>query len=315
MKEERKEAMAIKENQLQVRNDFDALMQQFIDAQDVKPNSKVTYQRMLKQFFSWIQVEAINNPDRETILKYKHYLESKGLSPLSISGYIVAVRKFFEWTESIKKYPNIAKSIKGAKRVRGFRKDPLTISQVKELLSIDRGTIEGKRDYALLNLMIRTGLRTIEVIRADAGDIRQEGGEAVLNIQGKGRDCKDDFVVLTESILNPINEYLSSRGEVKDDDPLFASLRHRGTGDRLTTHTVSYIAKTYLRDIGINTHRISAHSLRHTAITLSLQAGATLQEAKALGRHVNIQTTLSYAHNINRIVNAPERKIDILLAS
>jgi len=109
-------------------------------------------------------------------------------------------------------YPNIARGIKGAKKTRGFKKDPLTVAQVKELLrGIDRSTPQGKRDYALLNLFIRTGLRTIEAVRAEVGDIRQEGGEAVLWIQGKGRDTKDEFVLLTPETLRPINEYLQTR--------------------------------------------------------------------------------------------------------
>ena len=60
--------------------------------------------------------------------------------------------------------------------------------------------------------------------------------------------------------------------------------------------------------------RLTAHSLRHTASTLSLQGGATIQEAQALGRHASIDTTMLYAHNIERIAQAPERKIAELLA-
>lgn len=163
--------------------------------------------------------------------------------------------------------------------------------------------------------MIRTGLRTIEVVRADVSDIRQEGGEAVLWIQGKGREVKDEFVVLTPDTLDPIYDYLSLRNVKSDSEPLFASVSLRNNNERLTTRSVSRIVKTRLRNAGINNKRLTAHSLRHTAITLALQAGATIQEAQALGRHSNINTTLIYAHNVNRILNAPERKIDKLLSS
>jgi integrase/recombinase XerD len=59
---------------------------------------------------------------------------------------------------------------------------------------------------------------------------------------------------------------------------------------------------------------LTAHCLRHTAVTLALQAGATIQEVQAFARHANINTTLIYAHNIDRIRDAPERKIDALLS-
>lgn len=187
-------------------------------------------------------------------------------------------------------------------------------SQEMEAL-VDRSTLQGKRDYSLLNLLVRTALRTVEVIRAEVGDIRQETGEAVLWIQRKGRDVKDEFVLLTQDTLKLLNEYLQTRGRVEDKAPLFASLSDRNRDERLTTRTIREIVKTNLKGIGLNNERLTAHSLRHTAITLSLMGGASIQEAQALGRHANINTTLIYAHNINRIAQAPERKIDALLAS
>jgi len=295
---------------------LEALVERFIVSQDVKPNSRETYRRGLRQFVKWAEAQGLQTPEREDLLEYKDTLAERGLSAFTVSGYLVTVRRFFEWAEACKLYPNIAKGIKGAKRAKNFRKDPLTVSQVKELLAaIGRDTLQGKRDFALLNLLIRTGLRTIEAIRADAGDIRQEGGEAVLWIQGKGRDSKDEFVLLTPETLRPLQDYLKARGGAKDEEPLFASLSDRNRGGRLTTRSLSRIAKDNLRGIGLDSGRLTAHSLRHTAITFSLQGGATIQEAQALGRHANINTTLIYSHNISRLAQAPERKIDSLLAA
>jgi len=287
----------------------------FLGLATVKRGSKETYRRALRQFLNWIEEKGIMNPDRQTILAYKADLKARGLSPLSLLAYIVAVRKFFEWTEWKKYYPNIARAIKVGKKSRGFKKDPLTIEQVQELMSsIDKSTLKGKRDYALLNLLIRTGLRTIETTRANMGDIRQQGGVALLWIQGKGRDDKDQFVVLTKETLKPIYKYLKARREKNKNEPLFASISDRNKGDRLTTRSIRRIVKERLKNIGIINDRLTAHSLRHTAITLSLKAGATIQEAQALGRHANINTTLIYAHNIDRIKNAPEKRIDKILA-
>lgn len=294
---------------------FEELIAGFIQAQDVRQNSRESYGKGLKKFLAWLRARGITNPDRQTILDYKTDLTASGLSSFSVSSYIVAVRKFFTWLEATRGLPNIAKGIKGAKRARGFRKDPLTLPQVKELFgSIDRRDLHGLRDYALINLLTRTGLRTIEAIRADVGDIRQQGGEALLWIQGKGRDEKDEFVLLTGETLKPVYEYLTARGPEKADAPLFASQSDRNGGGRLTTRTLRRIIKARLRAIGINSERLTAHSLRHTGITLALQAGATIQEAQALARHANINTTLIYAHNIDRIKQAPERKIDALIS-
>lgn len=303
------------ENTALDRGDLAALIEAFLRALDVAESSRRTYRRALSRFTGWISREGIRRPAREDILAYRRTLEEEGLSSFTVSCYLTAVRKLFEWTETAKIYPNVARGIKGGKRPRGFRKDPLTVDQARELLSgIDRATLEGKRNYALLNLLLRTGIRTIEAARADVGDIRQEGGEAVLWIQGKGRDTKDEFVLLTRATLSPVREYLEARKVQDPEAPLFASLSDRNQGGRLTTRSVSRIVKEHLREVGIDDRRITAHSLRHTAITLSLLGGATIQEARSLGRHASIDTTLIYAHNIERTSErAPERRIDALL--
>jgi integrase/recombinase XerD len=287
----------------------------FLRSRDIRPVSQSTYRRQLHQFFAWLIQENVAAPVWEDVLRFKASLESRGLSPLTISGYLVAVRQFFQWADTQGLHPNIAQGVKVARRPRGFRREPLTTDQVKNLLAtIDRSALLGKRDFALLNLLIRTGLRAIELVRANRGDIRQESGEAVLWIQGKGRDIKEDFVLLTPPTLGPLRTYLAAAGPDDPSAPLFASHSDRNPGGRLTCRTISRIAKTHLLRIGLDSRRLTAHSLRHTAITFSLLGGATLQEAQALGRHEDINTTLIYAHNIHRVHHAPERKIDALLA-
>jgi len=295
--------------------ELESLIAEFLRAQDVRESSRDTYRKGLKRFLSWLQSRGVTSPTRETLLEYKDALRDAGLSPLSVSSYIVTVRKFFTWLEVTRGLPNIARGIKGARRTRGFRKDPLTLPQVKELLaSIDRREILGLRDYALITLLTTTGLRTIEAIRANVEDVRQEGGEALLWIQGKGRDTKDEPAVLPAETLKPLYEYLTARGPAKKDAPLFTSLSNRNGGGRLNTRTLRRIIKERLRAIGIDSDRLTAHSLRHTAITLSLKGGATIQEAQALARHANINTTLIYSHNIDRIKQAPERRIAAMLS-
>lgn len=294
---------------------FETYLDLFLKSLDIRASSKGTYLRQLREFFSWLSTKSMAQPNREDLLLYKEHLSyERELASLTVSGYLTAVRRFFEWLEATKVYPNIAKGIKGLKRRRGFKKDALTVDQVKKLLSsIDQRSLSGKRDFAMLNLMVRTGLRTIEIARAVREDISRQGGQTVLFIQGKGRDSKDELVVLTDATLLPIKNYLSARTRVRDEDPIFVSHSTKNKGKRLTTRSVSRIAKNRLRDIFLDDRRLTAHSLRHTAITLSLLAGATPQEARAMARHSDINTTLVYAHNINRIKQAPELKIDAFL--
>lgn len=297
-------------SQLTTEGSLDSLADSFINAQDVSQSSRDTYRKALRSFTEWLKRERIHNPVREDILAYKAFLQAQGLSSLTLSGYMVVVRKFFEYLEAAIGYQNVAKGIKGAKRLRGFRKDPLTVEQIREMLArMDRPTIQGKRDYAMLNLMLRTGLRTIEIIRADIGDIRQQSGEAVLWIHGKGRDAKDEFVLLTHDTLKPVYAYLDARGRGNNSDPLFASESDRNKNERLTTRSIRRIVKKYLRDIHLDSDRLTAHSLRHTFATLALMNGAPLLQVKEAMRHNSIETTMVYAHSLDRVSNGAEKYV------
>lgn len=306
--------IAIKKQTDLMKYDIEKMIGSFIRSQDVKETTKENYRKCLRQFFLWIEENDISDPTREDILAYKESMRER-LSPYSLSLYMVAVRKFFEWIEGIKIYPNVARGIKGAKGSKQHSREPLTPEQARELMKtiIKDTSLNGLRDFAIVNLMIRTGLRDIEVKRANIEDISQKGGEAILWIQGKGRDNKDQFVILTERTHKPIREYLKAREYKSRSEPLFCSHSNHNYKKRLTTHSISRIVKKRLREIGLDSRKITAHSLRHSAITFSLLGGATIQEAQALGRHANINTTLIYAHNIDRIKQAPERKIDAFL--
>lgn len=293
---------------------IEQMLDGFLGSLDVKPASKETYRKNISRFICYYVSRNIQQPSRLDILNYKNYLLDAGYTSSTVSGYIIAVRKLFEWLESEKIYPNIAKSIKGARRAKGFRKDVLSVEQVKKVFKkINRKTLNGKRDFAILNLLVRTGLRTVELQRATVADLRNEGGEQVLYIQGKGRDAKDDFVLLTEQTFLPIKEYIRARATARDGEPLFASHSNKNFGSQLTVRSVRRVVKRAFLLAGINDARVTAHSLRHTAITLCLLGGATLQEAQRMARHTDINTTLIYAQNINRVANAPERKIDLML--
>jgi len=307
-----KQEIERKENlEIVSQKSFDTLTEKFLTSLEVTDSSKSTYRRQLRQFFSWLQDRS--DLTAQTFVEYKNaLLNEKKLTPLTVAGYLTAVRKFFSWLESEKIYPNIAK-VKSPKKPRGYRKDCLSKEQIRSsLATINRTAEKGLRDYAVFNLLVRTGLRTIEVARATIGDIRQESGQAVLYIQGKGRNEKDDFVLLTEEALTPIRDYLRAReqnGKLFDDDPLFSSESNRNGGQAMTTRSLSRIVKNALRSSGNDSKRLSAHSLRHTAITLSIAGGASLQQVQSMARHADPKTTMVYLHNIERVKAGAEKYI------
>lgn len=277
------------------------LLKAFINSQDVKQSSKNLYQRTLRQYFNWIEKNHFNHSTitRAEVIRYKEDLLSSGMSTLSVSSYITVVRKFYEWTEANKYYPNIAKGIKTPKRKQQFKKQSLSDLQAKTLLEyyqIKQAT--NIRDFAIVNLLLRTGLRTIEVTRANIEDLTFKEGKRVLLIQGKGRDEKDNFVILSGKTYKPIEDYLVTRGAYKSKEPLFTSNSHNNTGGRLTTRTISFVAKEGLKAIGLNNRHITAHSLRHTTACSLIRRGVSLEHIQGVLRHSNPATTQIYLSSV-----------------
>jgi integrase/recombinase XerD len=136
----------------------------------------------------------------------------------------------------------------------------------------------------------------------------------VLLIQGKGRDEKDNFVLLTDKAYQPIADYLATR-TATGSEPLFTSTSNNSKGERLTTRTISYIAKEGLKAIGLDERSFTAHSLRHTTAVNILRAGGSLETAQFTLRHSNPATTQIYTATLNeerRLQNSGEALIDSL---
>ena len=294
---------------------IEELVDRFIASQDVKESSKLLYRRTLKQYFNWVEDKGylLSEIARPQLLEYKQDLLSSDKSSLTVGSYITSVRRFYEWTEANKYYPNVAKGIKTPKRKQQFKKQPLLPDQATALLSYYKD--KALRDYAIVNLLLRTGLRTIEVIRANVEDITFKGSQRVLLVHGKGRDEKDNFVLLTNKAYQPIEEYLSSRGKVNSSDPLFTSTSNNSKGERLSTRSISYIAKEGLKAIGLDERAFTAHSLRHTTAVNILRGGGSLEQAQMTLRHSNPATTQIYTATLNeerRLQNSGEALIDSL---
>ncbi|MBR3690722.1 MAG: tyrosine-type recombinase/integrase [Eggerthellaceae bacterium] len=293
-------------------------IERFLADADIAPTTKETYRKALRQFFLWYASRGGGDLARADILSYKQAQLSR-MQANTVGAYLSALRSFFKWLESEKLYPNVAAGVKGVKLSNGHRKDALTPTQVGRVLETLKGsTLQAKRDYALFNLLVRTGLRTIEIERANVEDMRNKGAVTVLYVQGKGRSQKDEFVVLTDAAVRPIYAYLAARrAEGREvmgpESPLFASLSTRTYGKRLVTRSLRGIVKKALRTAGYDDARITTHSLRHTSITLALLGGASIQQAQALARHGNIGTTMIYSHALDRLNDAPEYAIGKML--
>ena len=292
---------------------YSALISRFVDSQDVKPSSRGNYKRTIRQYFDYIQARglSLDNIDRADLIAYKENLLSH-LSPRTVASYLVSLRKFYAFAEAEKLYPNIARDLKTPHHGATFVKQHLAEAKIKELL--DDARKDTPRNFALINLLLRTGLRTIEAARANVGDLVTIEGRRVLKVWGKGRDSADAFVIVSDKAFAPLKAYLDAR-HAHQGEPLFTSDSRRNGGGRLTTRTISAICKEHLVNIGLDSHEYTAHSLRHTTAVEILKSGGTTEDAQFVLRHSSPATTQIYTQSIKqeiRLKKAVECKLDDL---
>jgi len=162
-------------------------------------------------------------------------------------------------------------------------------SQVRRLLAVcDRRTRAGRRDYAMLLLLARLGLRAGEVARLELDDIDWRSAE--LTVRGKGD--RRDRLPLPDDVGRAIVGYLQ-RGRPSTAQSRHVFLRLNAPHRGLSSEAVSAAVCTRALHAGLGPVR--AHRLRHTAAAELVAAGAPLTEVGQLLRHRKVLTTAIYA--------------------
>lgn len=283
----------------------------FIEYTDVKETTLKGYKSHLLHFFDYLRKENITNPTRQDVKNYKEYINNQNYTTGTKSQYLRAVKHFFKWANSEGIYPNIADNIKGVKVSNdNTKKEPFNETDIKIILNnIDRNTIQGKRNYAMLLLIITGGLRIIEVQRADIQDIQVIKGQTIIYIQGKGHDEKDAYIKIIDEVKTAINDYLQTRQPYKNNEPLFTSTSNRALNERITETSISRLIKNIFRQSGYDSNKLTAHSLRHTSNTLLFKSGADLFKVQQHARHKDPKTTEIYLHINDRDSDTSEKDI------
>jgi len=182
--------------------------------------------------------------------------------------------------------------------LRGFKIDTdetthtaLSKQQAKDMLTVDTSTVQGKRDYALLSLLVKTGLRRSEAVALNQGDIRMMDGHHVAVIE-HGKGDKTRIVKLRVEVYRGIADYIAAIPEHGKQAPLFVRVL-RGdhpTASRLTDKAVELIVKKYAPE-GVE---LTPHGLRATFATLALEGGAPLHDTQYAMGHRDPRTTERY---------------------
>ena len=281
------------------------------------------YNVAVRAFIYWLVENDIKQPTRADIVNYRDYLltahpsrkngEIITLSADTAARYFRGVKMFFAFLEDNGLYKDITKNIRSPKTKPGeFKRDYLEREDILKILrSIDRSTEAGKRNYCLVLAIVSCAFRIIEIQRANIEDLEARGGAYRLYIQGKGHLDKDTYKKIEPELYEAIIDYLSTRPAATKEAPLFSAVGSNAKpgGGRLAEPSISRIIKNILVKAGYNSNRITAHSLRHTSVTLDRKAGGTLEEASRHARHSNITITQRYDHILEKAESKDERRI------
>lgn len=301
------------------KHPLEQLITEYLAEKDITKGSYDLYITVLKQYVSYLKDHDITYATTQDVIKYIDMKSSQGYSDKWIYHQISAIKGLYSYLSFNQKRLNlpaeyevdITKSIKNVKIHQQTPKSILTTKQAKQLIlktKENRKYIWQYRDHAIIYLMLTTGLRGVEVRRAMRKDLKALNGKLVLYVQGKGRDSKDAYVKLTEGVIEAIHDYLKRR---KDKNPyLFIVYRHRTKRYDMSRMFFNKMLKRIIKESSLGDLDITPHALRHTAATLNLLRGGSLEETKRLMRHVRLDTTLIYAHHLDRKVDDSAEQIE-----
>ena len=158
------------------------------------------------------------------------------------------------------------------------------------LQTCDRTTAKGQRDYAILLLLARLGLRAGEVAALTLDDLDWAAGELLI----RGKSARHDRLPLPHEVGEALAIYLRHGRPPSAVRQVFIRMRapRRGFSDG---QAVGTIVRRTLVQAGLNPALKGAHLLRHSLATTLLHNGASLTEIGELLRHQNIETTRMYA--------------------
>jgi site-specific recombinase XerD len=277
------------------------------------PDAQRGYRHAIDEFVDWYCSEPRLAFNRIVVLRYRSHLESRQLAPGTINLRLGAVRRLaYEAADCGLLSADLAA---GIRRVRGVKKlgvrlgNWLTAEQGQALWQApDRQRLKGKRDRALLALMLACGLRRHEVVALTLDHLQQrEEHWAIIDLLGKGGHVRT--VPVPDWVRNELGSWLAAAAI--DRGRLFRRVSKAGTtwGEGMTEKAVWHIVKEAASGVGVP--KLAPHDLRRTCARLCHASGGELEQIQFLLGHISVQTTERYLDCKQRIRSAVNDYIGI----
>lgn len=269
----------------------------FIDYLDVDDLTLTTYKVGIENFMIYLKENNISFPTREDIISYRNHLRET-YQDNTVNSYMTSLRRLFKYLSVKGIYEDLTIDIKGARHSSTPKKQVLTQQQAIDIYN----SLTDLRERCLYSLLISTGLRGIEVARANIEDIKIHNGETVLWVQCKKRNAKDEYVKLSNQVLEDIRNYIGNR----ENGSIFISTSNNNYGKGVTTKTLRLMIKNIFKRFGLNDNSFSLHSTRRTCATILYNNGVDIYSIQQTLHHQSSQTTQRYINSTTRDNNKSE---------
>ncbi len=289
---------------------------------DARPDTVRVYKAQVKMWWQWCRENGVR-PDIATeadVKFYRKYLIDNGLKHSTISLKLTAVRRFYEAgkrrglidanpAEKVQPPRDRAASEESVKSLSCGESERLFMEIPND------GNLKSLRDRAMVALMLLEGLRTVEIVRANVGDIEETSGGKRLLVRGKGKDGyvypRDDTVKMLENYLKIKGGVAGEEGDKTNVIPLFTSVSNLAKGKRMTRDGVRFVINGYLERAGLKKPGLSSHGLRHTCGSLLYKETKDLRVVQETLRHSTPAMAARYSHIESRNENRYTRRIPV----
>ncbi len=278
-------------------------------------NSKRAYEQALDAFARWFAQTGTAGFTKATVQAYRAALESAGLAATSINIRLSAIRKLaIEAADNGLLEPQVAAAIarvKGAKRHGSRAGNWLTLDQAERLLALpDPNTNKGKRDRALLALLVGCGLRRQELAGLRIEDVQQRDGRwCIVDLAGKGNRIRT--VPMPPWTKAAVDDWTAAAGFSAGLVLGSVNKGDRITGQGMSAQSIYEVVEAYGRQIGA---ALAPHDVRRTFARLAHKGRAPLEQIQISLGHASIQTTERYLGVEQDLTDAPCDHLGIRIA-
>ena len=290
---------------------------------EYSPNTQRAYARAFRDFQEWADIRELHEMesfDPLRMLEYKNFLKSSGKKPATINQTMSALRKVCKvLTEFgyLKNNPFKASVIRAEKIDSSASKGALQVSQLNAMIEANEmmeydGRIASLlrfRNGLVLKFLYLTAARRGEAADLLWDDIVQDGSFQVAILRHT-KSGKEQRIKLRKELHEELEEWQKMlQGNNVVTTYVFPSLGFRTMGDKMCGKGINDIIVRLGKAIGLN---ISAHYLRHTAITLALELGEPLQKVQSYARHASANTTIRYFHDRQLLEKNPTDTLPLI---